>query len=537
MKKQHIRILVVVMSAALLGLLGFQWVWVKNAVSLREKQFRFHVHSAMNAVVERLQDREIYVAINSGCMFNNPIQPVLQIQNAPPPPPTSCKSPEPTCDPYNGGRPRRRGTENVFRLASDSIPPTEVIREELSTGRMVNGKWVEKKTIQTTVTQGDTQVVVLADPEDPTGQHYAQSLVLRMLQSTLPLSQRLDPKVVDTLLRQEFRRREIDDEFVYAVWQEDLLQNFLPDRVEDASPIDHDREYYKVPLFPHDFRPSNSYLELQFPYRKSTTLRAMGTVLPTSGVLIMVVMGCFGVALVAFRRQQKLNDLKTDFINNMTHELKTPISTISLALEVLSDPAMRSPERITQYTRVIGQENDRLKSHVDRVLQAAAMERGELKLEKQMIDLETLVEEQIDRIRLHVEGRGGHILWEPHATENQVLADQVHLGGVIFNLLDNANKYSPEKPEIHVLTRNVPGGVEVVVKDHGLGISDEAQRKVFDKFYRVPTGNVHNVKGFGIGLSYALSMAKAHGGDISLDSELGKGSTFTLYIPQKHLPT
>lgn len=534
MKKQHIRILVSVMSAALLGLLAFQWVWVKNAVSLREKQFRFHVRYAMNAVVERLQDREIFVAINSGCMFNDPIQPILQFQQNQPVGQQYCQA-NPPSRPFQNdfGKPRNGG--GIFRLTSDSLP-TQVVQEELRTGRMVNGKWVESKTIQTTVTQGDTQVVVRSGIEDPNRNTYAQALVLRMLQGGVPLSQRLDPKVVDTLLRQELARREIDDEFVYAVGQDNLLQSFLPDRAEDASPIDHDKEYFRVPLFPHDLRPSNSYLELQFPYRTSTTLRAMGTVLPTSGVLILVVMGCFGVALVAFRRQQKLNDLKTDFINNMTHELKTPISTISLALEVLSDPVMRSPERITQYTRVIGQENDRLKSHVDRVLQAAAMERGELKLEKKWIDLEGLVEEQIDRIRLHVEGRGGHILWEPHATENQVLADHVHLGGVIFNLLDNANKYSPEKPEIHVTTRNVPGGVEVEVKDHGLGISAESQRKVFDKFYRVPTGNVHNVKGFGIGLSYALSMAVAHGGDIRLESELGSGSTFTLYIPQKNTP-
>lgn len=195
---------------------------------------------------------------------------------------------------------------------------------------------------------------------------------------------------------------------------------------------------------------------------------------------------------------------------------------------------MQTKERISLYTKVIGQENERLKTQVERVLQAAALERGELKLDMQPVDVDLLIQDHIERIRLHVEGRGGHITYLPEAVDTVVEADEVHLGGVIFNLFDNANKYSPETPEIQVRTYNVPNGIEIEVTDHGLGISAESQRRVFDKFYRVPTGNVHDVKGFGIGLSYALSMAKAHCGDIRLRSEVGSGSTFTLFIPQKN---
>ncbi len=469
----------------------------------------------MDAVVERLQEREISVALfNSGHLG----LPIFDLPET-----------EPFC--YPGPHHPRSLSEGLIKLTTDSMP-TRFVQQEVSTGKLVNGKWVAQKSIQTTVTQGDTHVVVKHGIGDRQGHEYVNNIIQRMLQGGLPIHQRLEPEVVDTLLKRELRRREVDDPFVYGISQQGLLTSFL-EPSEVASPIDREREFFRVQLFPHDIRPSEHFLELQFPSRQGTTLRAMGLVLPTSGVLVVIVMACFGIALIAFRRQQKLSDLKTDFINNMTHELKTPISTISLALEVLSDPDMQTKERIGLYTKVIGQENDRLKTQVDRVLQAAAMERGELKLDLALLNINTLILEQIERIRLHVESRGGTIAYRSEANHLDVLADEVHLGGVIFNLLDNANKYSPEKPQIAVRAYNVLGGIEIEVQDRGLGISSDSQRRVFDKFYRVPTGNVHDVKGFGIGLSYALSMAKAHGGDIRLRSEVGQGSTFTLFLPQK----
>ncbi|MBL0015722.1 MAG: HAMP domain-containing histidine kinase [Bacteroidetes bacterium] len=515
MKKAHIRILVVVMSVALLALLAVQWFWVQNAVALREKQFRYKVRSAMEAVVERLQEREISIALNSSNLIG------LPVFHFPPREPICCPTPH---------KPRTL-SEGLLKLTTDSMP-THFMQQEVSTGRMVNGKWVEQKSVQTTVSQGDTQVVVKHGLSDREGHEYINNVIHRLLQGGLPIHQRLEPSVVDSLLKEELLRREIEDPFVYNITQQGLLSSFLQP-LEPSSAIDNEQEFFRVQLFPHDIRPSEHFLELQFPNRQGTTLRAMGLVLPTSGVLVVIVMGCFGIALIAFRRQQKLSDLKTDFINNMTHELKTPISTISLALEVLSDPQMQTKERIGLYTKVIGQENDRLKTQVDRVLQAAAMERGELKLDLLEVDLDQLIQEQIERIRLHVENRGGTIHYRSEATNMGIQADEVHLGGVIFNLLDNANKYSPEKPQISVRAYNVLGGIEIEVQDLGIGISSDSQRKVFDKFYRVPTGNVHDVKGFGIGLSYALSMAKAHGGDIRLRSEVGRGSTFTLFLPQK----
>ncbi len=518
MKKGHIRILVVVMSAALLGLLAVQWFWVRNAVAVREKQFQHRAMGALESVAERLQDREISIAISGGRLLGLPFLMPACLE-------------APKCESNDHDM---RQVAPPWRIITDSMP-TRITQRRVNSHRLINGQWISGQATETRVTQGDSEVVFRGEVGDPAAKDYVRGFVERMLHEMRPIHERLNMSLLDSLIKLELSRREIEERYVYGIHSEGFASDEEKEKeMQMQSLIDYDGEYFRVQLFPHDIRPSSEhYLELQFPDHTSPAIKAMGLVLPTSGILVLIVMFCFGIALFAFRRQQKLSDLKTDFINNMTHELKTPISTISLALEALGDPDMQTKERISLYAKVIEQENERLKIQVERVLQAAALERGELKLDLQPADIDLVLREQIERIRLYVEGRGGKIDYQPEATDTSVLADEVHLGGVIFNLLDNANKYSPLKPQIDIITRNVADGIEIVVLDQGLGISAEAQRKVFEKFYRVPTGNVHDVKGFGIGLSYSRSMAKAHGGDIGLTSDLGSGSTFTLFIPQK----
>lgn len=522
MKKGHIRILILVMSASLLSLLAVQWFWVRNAVALREKQFQFKVMGAMESVTQRLEDRETAIALSGATALGLP---ALHLENHP-------------TNAHPMGFDLRTGDCKPLPMVVDSLPH-RIERTQHSRRHLVDGKWITDASVETKVVVGDTEMIYherKCQPSDQEYFDYMQDVMDRMVCGVRPIHERLRFSLLDTLIRQELLRRNIDEAFLFDILT-DGGKSLRKEKDPVAQAVDHEGEYFRALLFPHDLTSSEYYLELQFPERTSTTMRAMGVVLPTSGILIMIVMACFGIALIAFRRQQKLSDLKTDFINNMTHELKTPISTISLALEALGDPDMQTKERIGLYTRVIGQENDRLKIQVERVLQAAALERGELKLDMQPLDIDAVLQDQIERIRLHVEGRGGKITYFPEATNTLVTAEEVHLGGVLFNLLDNANKYSPTTPQILVHTRNTNGGIEVSVSDKGLGISQESQRRVFEKFYRVPTGNVHDVKGFGIGLSYARSMARAHGGDIKLTSEPGIGSTFTLFIPQNQSHT
>jgi two-component system phosphate regulon sensor histidine kinase PhoR len=219
----------------------------------------------------------------------------------------------------------------------------------------------------------------------------------------------------------------------------------------------------------------------------------------------------------------------------MTHEFKTPISTISLASELLQDPSVASmPSASARYLDMIKAESKRLHLQVDKVLQVARLERSDFKLNIQPLDLHDIIESAIQNIFIQVEKRGGKISLDLRADKSNIEADEVHITNIISNLVDNANKYSPKNPEIKIQTESMQSGIRLSVTDNGLGISKKMKDKVFDKFYRVPTGDLHDVKGFGLGLSYVKTMVEAHGGSISVDSELGKGSTFKIFIPYQY---
>jgi two-component system phosphate regulon sensor histidine kinase PhoR len=216
----------------------------------------------------------------------------------------------------------------------------------------------------------------------------------------------------------------------------------------------------------------------------------------------------------------------------MTHEFKTPISTISLACEVLRDPDMRQlPNQVDRYIGIIGEENKRLANQVEKVLQIATLDRGKFKLHISEVDIHKVITKAIKNIAIQIESRGGVLAASLDAQSPVIQVDEVHLTNIVFNLLDNANKYSPDKPEISISTENTSKGILIKISDKGQGISKENLAKIFDKFYRVPTGNVHNVKGFGLGLSYVKTIITAHHGDVSVKSEPNKGSTFTLFLP------
>ena len=218
----------------------------------------------------------------------------------------------------------------------------------------------------------------------------------------------------------------------------------------------------------------------------------------------------------------------------MTHEFKTPLATVSLAVEALQDPELSNQDKFrSRYLGIIKDENKRLVSQVEKVLQAAALEKKDFKLQIETLNLSDLLESTVDHFGLLIEKRGGKIQFQNRLKNPEIEGDVFHLSHIFNNLLDNANKYSAENPLIRLDAREEGEHVVVSIKDQGIGMSKEAVKKIFDKFYRVPTGNVHDVKGFGLGLSYVKTMLEAHKGDISVQSEPGKGSTFTIKLPKK----
>jgi two-component system phosphate regulon sensor histidine kinase PhoR len=240
----------------------------------------------------------------------------------------------------------------------------------------------------------------------------------------------------------------------------------------------------------------------------------------------------FGFVVYTLNRQKKLGEMKTDFVNNMTHELKTPIATISIASEMLTKPEVSiDPKRISRYATMISDENNRLRLMVERVLQMAVLEKGEYNLRMRDTDLHELINEFVQRFILTIRPRGGNICVSLKATKYILKVDKIHFNNIISNLFDNANKYSPEKPHITVKTWSDEKGFYVSVEDKGIGISVEHQKHIFRNLYRVPTRNLHNVKGFGLGLYYVKTLTQAHGGTVNVYSELRKGSRFELFFP------
>lgn len=362
------------------------------------------------------------------------------------------------------------------------------------------------------------------------------------------LENRIKMNYLDLILREELALRGINDQIpsyryhygIYGFERESFVildgkkfdyekekENILPEYVNTGE----ENTAYKVNVFPRE-RPVPGELRIFFPNKNAIILRSIGKTLLATLFFAGVILLCFGYTLYIIFTQKKLSEMKTDFINNMTHEFKTPIATISLAADSLNNPVvLKNEEKILRFSRIIKQENIRMHKQVEKVLQMALLDKKDFNLKWTSVDMHDLILSAIENISLQVETREGSVKGFLNASESILKGDHTHLSNIINNLLDNANKYSPQKPHITVFTRNVDKGLEIMVKDEGIGLSREVRKFIFDKFYRVPTGNLHNVKGFGLGLSYVKTMVEAHKGKIDVRSELGKGSSFILYFP------
>ena len=274
------------------------------------------------------------------------------------------------------------------------------------------------------------------------------------------------------------------------------------------------------------------HLALFFPSQRKEAIVEMSVWLSLSGMFILIVIILFTYIITTIIRQKKLSDIKNDFINNMTHEFKTPISTISLAAEVLINAdAQSSAERLQRYSRIIFDENQRMRSQVDRVLQVASLEKGDYELRKSEFDIHKVIRETVQNQCFEKCDDRTSVQYHLDAENHILHADQMHITNVVVNLVDNAIKYSNEQIILNLYSRNQDGGLVFAIEDQGIGMSQDALKHIFDKFYRVPTGNIHTVKGFGLGLYYAKNIIEAHGGHIRVRSELNKGTRFDVYIP------
>lgn len=343
---------------------------------------------------------------------------------------------------------------------------------------------------------------------------------------TVMINGPIDASLLEFLLTTEFQKRNINADFEYGIYdcsnQRMLYGNYVSLGNQKKGPIDR-----TLPKWSDE----SYYFGVQFPQLQANLLSQMGIWVFSSAVLLVVIL-FFVYALFVILRQRRLSEIQKDFINNMTHELKTPISTIAISAQVLKDPATReSPERLANYSSIIEKENQRLKQQVERVLQIARLDREDVQLNLEQTELHALVESAIESMAFMLDESGGSIVTKLKASPTTISGDAFHLTNVLVNLLDNAIKYTKTKPAITIRTSTEGKALRIEVEDNGIGINHSDQKKVFDRFYRVPTGNVHDVKGFGLGLYYVNRIVHAHRGKIMLRSEPGKGSVFIIILP------
>jgi len=355
------------------------------------------------------------------------------------------------------------------------------------------------------------------------------------------LLESINPKNLDRYIRQELKDQAIDIKYLYGVYSNDTndfrirngrfavpVANALSTDTGDKGLYDSP---YKIQLF-NDEEGSPGYLKIHFPGKRSWLWSKVLPSMLTSLLFTGLVLFCFAYTVFVIFRQKKISEMKTDFINNMTHEFKTPIATISLATDSITNSSViTNVDKIKRFASIIKQENKRMLNQVEKVLQMARIDKEDFELKLTSVNINEVINQASENTRLKIIKRNGNITTQLSAAQSIIQADLTHISNIVHNLLDNAEKYSSDKPEIVISSEDSKNGVSIKVKDNGIGMPKDSLKHIFDKFYRVHTGNRHDVKGFGLGLSYVKALVTAHQGQIKVESELGKGSVFTVFFP------
>ena len=342
-----------------------------------------------------------------------------------------------------------------------------------------------------------------------------------------PIHKRVSKQEIELLLTQELNNREIDIDFEYGVYS----QGF-PTKVQSKKFKFSDAKMYRAPIFKDSEGSTNFSLLLTFPKMKRFLFRSIMGMAILSLVFTLVIVVAYSSAIYQLIRQKQISEIKTDFINNMTHEFKTPIATINLAVEAIRNPkSISDTDKVLRYLGMIRDENKRMHAQVENVLRISKLEKNQLDISKDRVDAHEIINDAITHIELIVGDRGGYVKTHLDAERSEVLANDVHFTNVIVNMLDNAVKYSPDAPKIDVYTELVKNHIIIKVKDQGAGMSKVVLKRVFEKFYREHTGDIHNVKGHGLGLAYVKRIIEDHQGEVYAESEKGKGSTFFIKLP------
>ena len=505
------------MAIALVGITYIQAMWILNAAKIEEEQFDQSVRLALEKVVERLE-RDEDIKLASVTQF----------------------------DPPNANMPAKLKNENKYLKGKEkqaSISEQDVSIEfnyNISAGIYSFSQYKQDSLV--TTFQGRTQYINTGKSDPFTGAMTAiqndirrrsnkkQKAQVKAMMQDVPIESRIDLFRLEQYIFETLQRKGVNSPYEFAIINSKgqivhRTKNYTEEKPE---------ELYAERLFPTDYHPQANFLKVHFTEKPNPILESMGLVVPSALFTLIVILLSI-VTIIIIVRQKRLDQIKNDFINNMTHEFKTPISTISLASQMLKDGAVaKTPKTLQHISGVIQDESKRLSFQVEKVLQMAIFEKGKAGLKLKKLDVNDLIHHVTNNFRIKVENQQGKIIERLEAKNSIITVDEVHFTNVIYNLLDNAVKYRKGAPVLYVKTWNKNNGIVISVKDNGMGISKDNLKRIFEKFYRVPTGNVHNVKGFGLGLAYVKKIIDDHGGQISVESEIEVGTKFDIFLPLKN---
>lgn len=469
MNKKFIILVIILVSIALIGLMTVQVYWIRNAVLVKEVVFARSVEEALSNVVFKLEKMEMSEKMKRQMEFTSSGPDYLHLDSI------------------------NKGFFDEFSKVKNRAGLAQFAQKSNLTQQVID--------------------------------------YMMDIRRVKPIKERIKEAILDSLIDVELQITGIRTNFEYGVYNITGNKMVFQKTGKYPSQLLSDASY-QFALFPSDIQGSTNFLIVYFPNERNFLLRQMASLLFVSVVFILIIIFSFFFTVSTVFKQKKLSEMRSDFINNMTHEFKTPISTISLACEALKDKDIVKTESLfDNYIGIIGEENTRLKSMAEKVLQTAIIDKGQLKLRKEWVDFNEIIREAVKKINMQVENKGGQILLDLNTENVKLKADRMHLMNLILNLIENANKYNLSKPEILISTEETDFGVNLLVQDNGIGISKNNQKKIFDKLYRVPTGNIHNFKGFGLGLSYVKAIVEKHDGSVSVSSELNKGTTFKIFLP------
>lgn len=504
------------MSLSLLGIIFVQGYWISNSYQTKEEQFTFNAKQVLLEVSKKIhiKEAEDYYNVFSQALDSTGVPDNVEL------------------------------SELVYKTQSDKNNETVIFSDgilaedyKLSSNLLdfevdsFQFKKLTNKKTQTKIKEaidntGDKVAFTetftrLKDYEKAQFESYFKNLAARQ-----PIYKRVNQEEINSYLKNELENRDVNSSFEFAIFS-----NGLATKVRTKNFKLNPETTYDVPIFVNDEMNTGYQLYVNFSEKKKYVWNSILGMAILSLVFTGVIVLAYANALSQIFKQRQISQIKTDFINNMTHEFKTPIATINLALDALKNPKVKdNQEFLTRYLGMIRDENKRMHAQVENVLRISKLEKNELDLPKERIKLHDIAEDAISHLNLIVEDRGGYIKTHFGALKSSVLGNESHLTNVIVNLLDNAIKYSDDEPKIDVFTENVKNSIMLKIRDQGMGMTKAVQKKIFEKFYREHTGDIHNVKGHGLGLAYVKRILDDHDAEVYVESEKGKGSTFIIKL-------